>query len=220
VLVDWISVVNLGGISPAAHHLGTEEKFHMDSVLLMAAISLGTLVVDPQQNANPAPKNADLAPKNADSAPKNADSAPQQLDSFPVVNPAAEYIYPLPVPPKVYSRYANLNRGLPAGVPCKKVRRQTAFPGRALIIIRLPPDAEVYFNWYYLQSDSDRRTFLTGDLLPDHSYFYDVRVTAFSNDRTYTRFQRIIFRPGEVVEAFFGDVGFCHDWGAPMSPER
>src|SRR5215471_3962240 len=133
----------------------------MDSVLLMAAIGMGTLVVDTQQNANlapqqadPAPKKADLVPKKADSAPKNADSAPQQFDSFPVVNPAAEYIYPLPVPPKIYSRYANLNGGLPAGVPCKRVRKQTAFPGRALIIFRLPPDAAVYFNWYYLQSDS------------------------------------------------------------------
>jgi uncharacterized protein (TIGR03000 family) len=216
-------VVNFGGISPAAHHYGKEEEFLMDSVLLMAALSMGTLVVDTQLNVDPAPQNAnnaDPAPKNADNAnpaPKNVNPAPQQFAPAPGVVPTAEYIYPLPVVPKICSRYANLAQGLPAGVPPKGVRRQTSFPGRALLIIRLPPEAEVYFNWHYIKSDSDRRTFLTGDLLPDHSYFYDVKVTVIRNYRPYVRFQRVFFRPGEVVEVYFGDVGSCPELCLPFA---
>jgi uncharacterized protein (TIGR03000 family) len=169
----------------------------MYSVLLMAALSMGTLAVDSQ---------------------KKADPAPQQFDFLPAAVPAAEYIYPLPVAPRVQSRYANLEEAPPAGVPGKGVHRQAAFPDRAVLIIRLPADAELYFNWYYIRSASDRRTFLTGDLLPDHSYFYDLKVRVIRNFRTYTKFQRIVFRPGEVVNVCFGDVSSLGDLGVPFVP--
>jgi uncharacterized protein (TIGR03000 family) len=175
----------------------------MDSVLLMAAMSMGTLAVDSQQKADP--------------APKKTDQIAQQFGPLPVVLPSAEYIYPLPVAPKVQSRYPNLGEGPPPGLPCRGAARQATFPDRAVLIIRLPPDAEVYFNWYYVRSASDRRAFLTGDLLPDHSYFYDVKVRVFRNFRTYTRFQRVFFRPGEVVEVFFGDVCSSGDLGVPFA---
>src|SRR5262249_18927241 len=128
----------------------------MDCVLLMAAMSLGILAVDSQQNADP--------------APKKTDQVPLQVRPLPVALPSAEYIYPLAVAPKVNSRFPNLGEGPPPRVPCRPVARQATFPNRAVLIIRLPPDAEVYFNWYYVRSASDRRAFLTGDLLPDHSY--------------------------------------------------
>jgi uncharacterized protein (TIGR03000 family) len=131
---------------------------------------------------------------------------------------AAEYIYPLPVAPKVFSRFPSLDGEPPAGLPCKGAARQANFPNQAVLIFRLPPDAEIYFNWYYVRSASDRRAFLTAELLPDHSYFYDVKVRVIRNYRTYSKLLRVVFRPGEVVEVYTGDVCSSPDLCLPFAP--
>jgi uncharacterized protein (TIGR03000 family) len=94
-----------------------------------------------------------------------------------------------------------------AGVPRPGVEKQTTFPGQAILIVRLPPDADLYVNKAFIRSASNRRTLLsTAKLEPDHAYFYDLKVRVVREFRPYVQFQRVIFRPGEVVVVSFGDV--------------
>jgi uncharacterized protein (TIGR03000 family) len=83
---------------------------------------------------------------------------------------------------------------------------QRPFPDRGVLVVRLPPDAELYFNWHYIKSTSDTRIFVTPPLPLTHSYFYDLKVTVVRDARLYSAFQRVIFRPGEITPVFFGDV--------------
>jgi uncharacterized protein (TIGR03000 family) len=116
-------------------------------------------------------------------------------------------IYQLTIQPFVHS-----SDELPGEVPFPQAPRPGAeknsqFPTRAVLIIRLPPDADIYFNKIYFRSASNRRTFITEDLLPDHAFFYDVKVRVMREYRPYVQFQRVIFRPGETVTVTFEDIG-------------
>jgi uncharacterized protein (TIGR03000 family) len=178
----------IGGFPPAANHPGMKLEFL--SVVLMAATCMGTLAFDSQL------------------------PAPEPFTPLP----AAEFIQPLPVPPWLYGSDAYPGERIIPGVPRKGVQTQTTFPGRAVLIILLPPDAELYFNGRYIKSASDRRSFLTCDLLPGHSYFFDLKVQVVRNYRPYRKLQRIIFRPGEVLEVSFGDVFSSGDLCVPFAP--
>ena len=161
----------------------------MDSVVLMAAMCMGTLLFDSQL------------------------PAPEQCYPLPAV-PPAEFIRPLPVTPWLYGSDAFPGERIPGRIPWQ---RQTTYPGRAVLIILLPPDAEIYFNGRYIKSALDRRTFLTCDLMPGHSYFFDLKVQVVRDYRPYRKFQRIVFRPGEVLEVSFGDVFSSNDLCVPFA---
>jgi uncharacterized protein (TIGR03000 family) len=78
-----------------------------------------------------------------------------------------------------------------------------SFPAQAVIIVRLPPDAELYIDRHYMRSMSDRRTFVTCPLWPDATYFYDLRMHVVRDSRTFTDFRRVTFRAGDVIEVVF-----------------
>ncbi len=125
-----------------------------------------------------------------------------------VTSPAAapEYIYSLAVPPMLHSSDANPGEVPFPGIPRPGAQVQTTFPGQAILTIRLPADAELYFNKCFVRSASNRRTFVTVDLLPDHAYYFDLKVRVIRDYRPFTQFQRVVFRAGEVVVVSFGDL--------------
>jgi uncharacterized protein (TIGR03000 family) len=124
-----------------------------------------------------------------------------------------EAAHRLAVPPCLYGR-----DNFPGEVPFPHVRdgvqEQTTFPSQAVLTIRLPPDADLYCNTFHIRSASNRRTFVTVDLCPDHIYYYDLKVRVVRDFRPYTQFQRVVFRPGEAVVVSFGDLGL----GIPFAP--
>src|SRR5579871_2329752 len=92
----------------------------------------------------------------------------------------------------------------PAPPPKRLTEMQSAFPDRAVLIIHMPPDGELYFNYHYVRSCSDRRTFVTPPLCAGHSYYYDLKVHVVRDGRRWAKFERVTFRPGQVVEVSFG----------------
>jgi uncharacterized protein (TIGR03000 family) len=77
------------------------------------------------------------------------------------------------------------------------------FPGMAVMIVRLPADAELYINRCYVRSDGDRRIFITPPLFPDATYSYELRVNVLRDSRTYTEYRWVTFRGGDTVEVSF-----------------
>jgi uncharacterized protein (TIGR03000 family) len=157
----------------------------MYSIVLAAAIITGTQVVDLEMKPS---------------------RAPGPVSPLLGAAPAPEYIYALPVTPRLYASDAHPVECPPPGWRGVCVNRQTAYPGRALLIVQLPFDADLYFNWYYVKSASNRRVFLTRVLLPGHSYFYELKAQVYRSGRLYTTYRRVVFRPGEVVVISFGEV--------------
>jgi len=90
---------------------------------------------------------------------------------------------------------------VPERAPMPKV--EAAPSGQAVVIIRLPADAELYINRCYIRSESDRRTFVTPLLWPGAVYVYELRVNVVRDSRTYTEYRFVTFRAGETVEVTF-----------------
>ena len=121
--------------------------------------------------------------------------------------PGTEVMFSLTIPPFLHSSDEFPGEVPFPGVPRPGVEKQTTFPSRAILIIRLPPDADLYINKCFILSGSNRRTFVTPELLPEHAFYYDLKVRVVREFRPYVQFQRVIFRPGEVVVVSFGDLG-------------
>jgi uncharacterized protein (TIGR03000 family) len=92
------------------------------------------------------------------------------------------------------------------------------FPNQAVLIVRLPADAELYINRAYVRSEGDRRTFITCPLFPDATFFYELRVNVVRDSRTYTEYRYVTFRGGDVVEVSF--TAFPGLPGLPMTGGR
>src|SRR5260370_24360410 len=125
-----------------------------------------------------------------------------------VTSPAAapEYIYSLAVPPMLHSSDANPGEVPFPGIPRPGAQVQTTFPGQAILTIRLPADAELYFNKCFVRSASKRRTFVTVDWLPYHAYYFDLKVRVIRDYRPFTQFQRRAFRAGHVCSRSFAHI--------------
>jgi uncharacterized protein (TIGR03000 family) len=117
-----------------------------------------------------------------------------------------ELLKPLPVPPIPHSTDAYPGEVPVPFAPRPGVDRQVDFPDRAILIIQLPPDADLYVNTFHIRSFTNRRAFLTVELPEGKAYYYDLKVRVVREFRPFFQFQRVVFRPGEVAVVSFGDV--------------
>jgi uncharacterized protein (TIGR03000 family) len=126
----------------------------------------------------------------------------QGIEGLPVV----PEFYPLTVPPIPHSTDASPGDCPFPLAPRPGADRQTDFPNQAILIIKLPPDADLYVNTVHIRSVTNRRTFVTVDLPPGQAFYYDLKVRVVREFRPFVQWQRVIFRAGESVVVCFGDV--------------
>ncbi len=100
------------------------------------------------------------------------------------------------------------NKTAPGAEPAPVPREtQNRFPNRAILIVDLPPDTELYIDNRYVRTISNRRTFVTPELCPEATYFYDLKASLVSGFQPYTEIKRVLVRPGEVVRVSFPNLG-------------
>jgi uncharacterized protein (TIGR03000 family) len=110
------------------------------------------------------------------------------------------------------STYAPLPVMPPAGgtevKPEKDTKdKESAVPAKAHLIVELPADAKLYIDDQLMKSsNATKRTFSTPALQGGQSYYYDVRVEAVRDGKTYEGSKRIIVRAGEQIHASFNDA--------------
>jgi len=81
---------------------------------------------------------------------------------------------------------------------------QAATPTGSLVVVRVPdPAAEVWFNNQLMQTSGLVRTFHTGALEPNYSYFYTVRARWMVNGRPVEESRQIQVYPGRGATVDF-----------------
>lgn len=75
---------------------------------------------------------------------------------------------------------------------------------RARVIVELPEDAKLYIDGNLMTTTSAKRTFQTPDLIAGQTYFYELKAEVIREGRTVAETQRVLLRPGQVVNASFG----------------
>jgi uncharacterized protein (TIGR03000 family) len=76
-------------------------------------------------------------------------------------------------------------------------------PARASVAIRVPADAEVWFNGYRTTQTGTERTFTTPLLDKGEDYYYDVRARWTENGKSVVRERRVLVRAGMRAQADF-----------------
>jgi uncharacterized protein (TIGR03000 family) len=97
-------------------------------------------------------------------------------------------------PVQFADRYAPLPVRLETALP-----RLTAMGNTALIDVRLPADAELWFQGVKTSQLGAFRRFVTPPLDPDRNYGYDVRATWTENGRTVTQERHVRINAGDHV---------------------
>jgi len=91
--------------------------------------------------------------------------------------------------------------------PPKKVGELKDQSGRAQLIVELPANAKLYVDEHLMNAASQRRVFNTPVLQQGQTYYYIVRAEVDRDGMTYASTQRVIIRPGEIIQATFRDLG-------------
>jgi uncharacterized protein (TIGR03000 family) len=80
---------------------------------------------------------------------------------------------------------------------------------RAELVVELPANAKLFVDDHLMSAKSERRTFSTPTLQPDQTYYYIVRAEIVRDGMTYSSSQRVILRPGDIMQASFSDRDFA-----------
>ena len=77
---------------------------------------------------------------------------------------------------------------------------------RALIIVSLPADAKLFVDSFPSTIGSNLRSFISPDLEPGKSFFYNLRLEVTRKDKTYVAEQKVYFQPGREVHVSFDSI--------------
>ena len=153
----------------------------------------------------PAPPKKTAAPLKQEATPLKQEPAPLKKGGGVLLLPL-EKLYPLWVPPIPHSTDAFPGQMLIAPAPRMDAVPQMAFPNQAILVVLLPPDADLYVNTFHIPSVTNRRAFLTIDLPPGKAFYFDLKVRVVREYRPFVQWQRVVFRAGERVVVPFGDL--------------
>jgi len=88
----------------------------------------------------------------------------------------------------------------------------------ALVAVRVPPDAELWFEGSKMAPGGTVRVFRTPPLAPGKLYAYEVRVRWSVDGREDTRTRTVLVSPGESVRVDFTGPVFVAAPGPPQAP--
>lgn len=94
-----------------------------------------------------------------------------------------------------------------APAPKKEKGDEVRLQNRARLIVQVPADAKLFIDDQPMKSTAAQRSFITPVLQSGRTYYYEVRAELVRDGRTVTENQRVILRPGDVVQASFANLG-------------
>jgi uncharacterized protein (TIGR03000 family) len=90
-----------------------------------------------------------------------------------------------------------------APLPRKEKGKDTSMSNRARLIVQIPTGAKLFIDDNPMRVTSSSRSFVTPPLQRGRTYYYEVRAEVVREGRTVSETQRVILRPGEIVQAAF-----------------
>jgi uncharacterized protein (TIGR03000 family) len=95
----------------------------------------------------------------------------------------------------------------PEPVPAPKKVGELKDQSKAQLIVELPASAKLYVDDHLMTSTSGRRVFNTPVLQQGQTYYYIVRAEVNRDGMTYSSSQRVVIRPGDIMQTNFRDLG-------------
>jgi uncharacterized protein (TIGR03000 family) len=143
---------------------------------------------------------------------------PAYMGSYPYA-----YTYP---PNGLYTdSYPDMEYGLGSGtisgdvmpsVPASSAPTPAVADDKAHLIVRVPADAQVWFDGTATTSTGAVREFDTPPLVPGRRYTYDVKATWMQDGQEVTRTQSVRFSAGDRIEVLFPAVSKVPDQPVPL----
>lgn len=92
--------------------------------------------------------------------------------------------------------------------PSDRAERQEEEPPkakdtRAHLVLRVPADADLWFNGMKISAEGTVRKFASPPLVPGHRYFYEIRAEWHKNGQTITRTREVSVKAGAHIDVDF-----------------
>ncbi len=87
-----------------------------------------------------------------------------------------------------------------------KEKKELSLETRARLSIDVPEDAKVYLDGELMKTPVAKRVFVTPDLTPGRTYYYDLRVEVIREGQVVAASQRILMRAGQTALATFPNL--------------